>query len=160
MPAFNFKDFTGETINGLTVIRLEGRTKARQSLWLIKTATGSTRVIRCDKLKSGSPRIKRSNYARHGMTRTPEYRVWQGLTNRCTNPNNPSFKYYGGRGICVCSSWLESFENFYADMGPRPSPDLSIDRIDNDGNYEPSNCRWATAYQQRINQRNQNGSRS
>jgi hypothetical protein len=88
----------------------------------------------------------------HGMSRDPLYTIWAGMVSRCTSPTNPKWAYYGGRGITVCDRWKSSFANFYADMAPRP-PGLSIDRIDNDGNYEPGNCRWATASQQRANQR-------
>jgi hypothetical protein len=73
------------------------------------------------------------------------------MIQRCTNPKNPGWGSWGGRGIMVCSRWLD-FKNFLVDMGPRPD-NLSIDRIDNDGNYEPGNCRWATALQQRHNRR-------
>lgn len=89
----------------------------------------------------------------HGNARadqTTEYRIWKGIIQRCTNPARPAWKYYGGRGITVCDRWRYSFENFFADMGPRPSG-RSIDRIDNDGNYEPGNCRWATPQEQRAN---------
>jgi hypothetical protein len=86
------------------------------------------------------------------MSQTPEYMAWKAMLHRCENAKHPQYEYYGGRGIKVCEQW-HKFENFLADMGTRPSPKLSIDRVNNDGNYEPGNCRWATWSQQRRNQR-------
>lgn len=87
----------------------------------------------------------------HGRRGTPEYRAWDAMKQRCYNPNARSYDGYGGRGITVCDRWRYSFENFLADMGERPSPEHSLDRIDNDGNYEPGNCRWATRSEQQGN---------
>lgn len=91
----------------------------------------------------------------HGMRDTPEYGVWANMKDRCYNPSSEDYKNYGGRGIKVCERWLNSFENFYEDMGEKPWSKLlySLDRINNDGNYEPSNCRWATVKQQVNNRR-------
>jgi len=83
--------------------------------------------------------------------RSPEYRAWTMMKTRCYNANNHKYPAYGGRGIEVCDRWRGSFETFLEDMGPRPGKGYSIDRIDNDSNYEPSNCRWATASQQASN---------
>lgn len=90
---------------------------------------------------------------KHGYRCTPEYTAWCRIKAVCCNKNNPKFTNYGGRGIKICDRWLESFENFLSDMGHRPSEKHSIDRINNDGNYEPDNCRWTTSTNQANNRR-------
>lgn len=85
---------------------------------------------------------------------SPEYYSWMSMKSRCTNPNRENWMRYGGRGITVCERWMK-FSNFLEDMGLRPGPKYSIDRIDPDGNYEPGNCRWATSAEQAMNKRRQ-----
>jgi hypothetical protein len=90
---------------------------------------------------------------KHGRTRTPEYRIWKAIKERCTKPNVINYGDYGGRGIRMCERWANSFENFLADVGPKPSPKHSIERNDTNGNYEPNNVRWATQKEQNRNKR-------
>lgn len=122
---------------------------------------GNLKSVRADHLVDGSTsrcckKVAKRKVGKPRSRRLPnqstEYRTWGDMWTRCRNPNAASFKYYGARGITVCDRW-KSFDNFYADMGSRPSGKHSIDRIDNDGNYEPGNCRWATLAVQNSNKR-------
>lgn len=108
---------------------------------------GNTKSCGC--MRADSLRISPSNL-KHGMVGTPTYRTWRSMKERCLNPRNPVFRYYGARGIAVCERWMK-FENFFADMGERPVG-MSLDRIDGEGHYEPDNCRWATDLTQAFNQ--------
>lgn len=154
----------GQKFNHLTVFREAPKAKRRMVECLCDC--GHTVTVRLDHLKGGRTKscgclhggrygsyIRPTQPKKDGRSNTPEYRTWQNIKGRCLNPRNRDYKNYGSRGIIVCKRWLESFDAFLADMGPRPDRRHSIDRINNDGNYEPTNCRWATKQEQRVNQR-------
>lgn len=155
----------GQKINMLTVVEKTNERKRGYIVWKCICECGNETKIISSNLQSGYTKScgclvsKNSSEAntKHGKTHSTEYNTWNGMKGRCLNKNNKDFKNYGGRGIKICDSWLNSFENFYKDMGSKPSKLHSIDRIDNNGNYEPSNCRWATLSQQNISKRRKLG---
>lgn len=155
----NVKDIHGLKCGRWTVIRYVGLRGKNGAYWECKCDCGNVKEVVASSLHQGKSRscgcLQRESPAKtfttHGMSHSSEYKIWNGMIARCTNPRNPGFAKYGGRGITVCQRWLDGFEYFFADIGPRPSPNHSIDRIDNDGNYEPGNVRWATSYEQRRN---------
>jgi hypothetical protein len=120
-----------------------GKTAIRTGISILNGINGKS-ILSCGCVKEDNKT--------HGRTKSREYRIWRNMHSRCKRPNLKSYASYGGRGIKVCERWGK-FVNFYADVGPCPSPNHSLDRINNDGDYEPSNCRWATGSQQMLNQR-------
>jgi len=112
--------------------------------------SGHTRSCGCLHKESIAAMAKVVN-STHGLSNTPEYRTYKAMLQRCTDKNHQGWIYYGGRGITICDRWLESFENFLADMGTRPTEGYSLDRIDSNGNYCKENCRWATQTEQNNN---------
>lgn len=158
-------DITGRRYGRLVVVRYIGK-NGYIKMWECRCECGQTKGVRYHHLLQGRVQScgclgterRIAVHLKHGENRagnnvSPEYRCWAAMKSRCSNPKQISFPNYGGRGIAVCERWQQSFEAFLADMGRKPTPKHSIDRIDNDGNYEPGNCRWATAKEQRSNQR-------
>lgn len=153
------QNLVGRTFNQLTVLEHGGYrqfSNSRESTWKCRCACGAEltvpqRYLVTDGTKSCGCIVGKHKRT-HGASDTPEFRTWSAMLSRCTSASSKSFKDYGGRGIKVCERW-QSFENFLADMGSRPSPAHSIDRKDNDGDYEPNNCRWTTDVEQSNNRR-------
>lgn len=158
-------EITGDRYGKLVALRRGSKNKYNRFNWYFRcdcgniieldanlARTGNTKSCGCYHAEALSLHKTTHGFTKDGTVRT-EYRIWGLMKDRCGNPRTPSYKNYGGRGIAVCERWL-NFENFYADMGPRPSLQHSIDRIDVNGNYEPGNCRWALPSVQGSNRRN------
>lgn len=129
--------------------------------WVCTCDCGKVKEVLAKHLKRGlivscgcySAEIAGARWRKHGGKGTTEYAIWKRMKQRCLDPNDKGYKNWGGRGITVCKQWQDSFPAFLQDMGPRPSKRYTIDRINNDGNYEPGNCEWATYAAQARNTR-------
>jgi len=147
---------------GVSIVSKSG---GRRKAWKCLCSCGKTRLIREYSLRSGDTsscgclhremvsKMTSKLNLKHGRYGTPEYKSWQMMKERCYYPSNDSYKNYGGRGITICERWRNSFAAFFEDMGLRPGPGYSLDRINPNRDYEPGNCRWATPKQQLNNQR-------
>ena len=160
------KDITNQKFNRWTAIKFD-KIKGKKEYWICQCDCGAVKSVRKEHLIRGNTKscgcwnsevvIKRNKVnATHGMCKTKEFKAWESMIQRCTNPNLENYPNYGGREIpiTVCERWLgpQGFINFYVDLGPAPKG-YSLDRKDVNGNYEPSNCKWATAKEQQRNRR-------
>lgn len=158
-------DLRGREFSKLTAVVFAGKTPAGQAKWWVECSCGEYLIVRANDLRTGRTRScgclrrerSRELKTTHGHARyrrfSGVYKAWRAMVQRCEiGPESNAYQYYAGRGISVCHQWRNSFETFFADMGPRPFG-KTLDRINNDGNYEPGNCRWATMGEQRRNSR-------
>lgn len=160
MKYFSMLNLIGNKYNKLSVIEFVGRDKSGTSLWKCICECGGIRITNSAELRSlrakscGCLFKKNRGIIKHGETnKSKEYSSWAHMKRRCYNHNNKFYNSYGARGIIVCERWINSFQNFLIDMGRAPSINHTLDRINVNGNYEPTNCRWATTKEQARNKR-------
>ena len=152
------RDYTGEVFGYQTVLGCVG-SNGKKTLWRIRCVCGKEQVLQSSDIAKRqscgcmTKELIGSKNATHGMSRHPAFAVWRSMNDRCRLPTHQAYHNYGARGITVCDRWQESFENFWADMGPTYKRGLSLDRRDNDKGYSPENCRWATYKEQARNTR-------
>ncbi len=155
-------DHAGERHGSLTVLHVDSdRTTPEHRYWRVRCDCGEEITVTYTNMKNRKDLscgcktgLRRKPPVMHGLARSAEYQAWWHIKDRCYNPKATNYPRYGGRGITIVDEWLNNFQAFYDDIGPRPSPDHSLDRIDVNGNYEPGNVRWATATEQARNRRN------
>jgi len=146
-----FIDLTGQVFGLWTVVGFHSTGKHGGSIWMCRCECGREKLVFGSNLRRGiSAGCRSCRNARHGMYQSAEHSAWKGMRDRCSNKNSIGYDRYGGRGIKVCARW-DVFENFLADMGPHPGRGYSIHRVDNDGDYTPENCIWATYGEQARN---------
>lgn len=158
-----YKDLTGQRFGRLVALQDAGRSRSGKVIWLVRCDCGVEKTVVSGDISSGRTtscgcnrrEVTANKNTTHGLSKSPEYVAWASMIARCRNEGATGYHDYGARGITVCERWIGSFEMFFADMGPRPSANHSLDRFpDVDGNYEPGNVRWATKEEQERNKRN------